>query len=244
MSKHSTIEYRCSECGELVKSEGLGPDEAMACEAHPSARIDSCPVEVDIEIVDVEGCDLYLKYDGQTGAQDCHIELDCSKRTLEAESNPEIGNAVPERVWHGHIQRFGIPALRATAANELMHEIAPLAARVCDGYEEHWDGSNNVARFDDDAEAALEEIRSLCEREWGEDDLLHVWDAEDWFGCQSDDLNIKDLGITADTTDEQLAAIDEQMTGEALACPECDGIEGMEQYLERLRTVCQDRAAE
>jgi hypothetical protein len=40
------FEYHCTECGELVESEGLTVDEAMACPEHPSAVIASCPVWV------------------------------------------------------------------------------------------------------------------------------------------------------------------------------------------------------
>lgn len=39
------FEYRCSECGEVVQSEGLTVDEAMACDEHPYAVVNSCPIE-------------------------------------------------------------------------------------------------------------------------------------------------------------------------------------------------------
>jgi DNA-directed RNA polymerase subunit RPC12/RpoP len=42
--------YHCSECGNEVESEGLTVDEAMACEDHPSAIIDS--VKSAVELVD------------------------------------------------------------------------------------------------------------------------------------------------------------------------------------------------
>lgn len=38
---NATVTYHCSECGNEVESEGLSADEAMACEVHPTAVIDS-----------------------------------------------------------------------------------------------------------------------------------------------------------------------------------------------------------
>ncbi len=129
--------------------------------------------------------ELHCHYDGQTNSQDCYIELDCENETLSASYNGEIGNAIPFSVYHGHNQRFGIPCLLPDAVNGLMKKIKHLADRVVDGYESHWDGNNNVARFDDDAKEAIEEIQQLCddaENDSDETNTLQEWDAGDWLG--------------------------------------------------------------
>lgn len=187
-----------------------------------------------IEITGVSGSYLYHRYPGQTEAQGCHVELDCESGELTADYDTEIGNAVPMRVWHGHTQRWGIPALRGEACNELLEQLAPLAQRVCDGYRSEWDGSNHVARFDADAEAAREEIARLCERA-DDRDVLCVWDAADWYAAVgSRGQQRAALGITAATTDAELDAIVGREREQA-ASDGVDEVEGLRGYLTGLR---------
>jgi len=141
------------------------------------------------------------RYPGQTNQQDCYISLDLSNETLTAESNPEIGNAVPMSNYHGHERRYSIPCLTAAAANDLLDEIAPLAERVIAGYESAWNGSNHVARLSEDAQAAEAEIDKICEQvsdSTDESTGVTMMSADDVPNCYD--------GITADTTDEELAA--------------------------------------
>ena len=155
-------------------------------------------------------CELFAHYDRQTEPQSCYIELDCQTGLLSASYNAEIGNAVPFSVYHGHDRRYSIPCLVADAANALMSEIAPLAQRVLDGYSSHWDGNNHVARLDDDASKADEAIEAMC-------DNLDPADGETVVGCDAsewlygwDRLD----EITAGTTDEQIDAMESEITAE------------------------------
>lgn len=193
-------------------------------------------MSTEIAITYVEGrTALHHQYPGQSQPQGAYVELDCETGALSADWNGEIGNAVPARVWHGHTRRWTIPALKARAANALLDEIEPLAQRVCDGYSSEWDGSNHVARFDDDAAAALEEIHALCDGADSED-AVSVWDAADWYaGIGSRDTQRAALGITGATTDEELAAIVAREEADAEASCDADGVEGIADYLERLR---------
>jgi len=164
---------------------------------------------------------LHCHYDGQTSSQGCYIELDCEAGTLTASFNGEIGNAIPFSVYHGHDQWFSIPMLTGDAANELMSEIAPLAERVVDGYDCDWDGRNNVATFTDDAQAAIDEIREICDTiEVDELNGVQEYDASEWLNAimhrcdldgesckygQTVTVKIEDVGtITAKTTDKEL----------------------------------------
>ena len=185
-----------------------------------------------VEITEVSGSDLYHRYPGQTSPQDAYVSLDCETGRLTAETNGEIGNAVPMRVRHGHVKRWSIAALKADAANALLEQIRPIAERVCEGYERVWDGNNHVAEFSADAETAISEIASLCERA---DEKLQVWDAADWLdGLGSRDTQRRELEITAATTDDQLNPIETRLISEARR-DGIDEIEGLAKYLRRLR---------
>jgi hypothetical protein len=188
-----------------------------------------------IEIREVQGNELHHQYPRQTAPQPVQVVLDCEKRTLTARHNPEIGNAVPVREYHGHVQTWTIPALKAEAANALLTELAPLAERVCDGYESHWNGNNHVARFDTDANSALEAIDDARNRDWGESDRVRVWSADDYFSPIGTTKSIAaQLGVTATTTDEELQAIADREENAALS----DGIDeltGAREYMFWLR---------
>jgi len=80
---------------------------------------------------------LYHHYQGQTDPQPCYVQLDCDEGTLSADWDGEIGGAVPIAVWNGTALRWGIPALRAEAADDLLERLAPLAQQILNGYERH-----------------------------------------------------------------------------------------------------------
>ena len=121
--------------------------------------------DTEITITPVAGkFDLLTQYQGQTSPQDAYIELDTKTGEMSAKYNPEIGNAVPMRVWHGITRRYSIPVVSAVTANALMmEEIKPLAQRVVDGSEIIWDGNNHIAKFNQDAQEADEEITYICD---------------------------------------------------------------------------------
>lgn len=193
-----------------------------------------------IEITPVSGTELHRHYAGQTSPQDCYVSLDCASGRLSAGHNPEIGNAVTAREYHGHIQAWSIPAMREEPANELLEEIAPIAERVVAGYTSEWDGSNRVAAFDEDAQAAIGEIAALCEaaERDAESTALRVWDAGEWLTASGNTSRAQvreELGITAETTDEELAAIETRVEEEAVDCAEVDALEGTRRFLRVLR---------
>lgn len=185
-----------------------------------------------ITITPVEGTALHHRYRGQTSAQPAHVELDCDTGKLSASHNTEIGSGVPVKVWHSRTLRWRIPALTAEAANALLEEIAPLCERIVAGYEKVWDGNNHVGQFDDDAIAARDEVYALCDRNWSEGEVIEVWDAADWYGAVGRvEAQANSLGITATTTDEELAVIEEREENEA--APRL--LEGLARHLKTLR---------
>jgi len=188
---------------------------------------------------------LYCRYQGQTAPQPCYVELDCESGTLTAAYNGEIGNAVPMPVWHNRCLRWPIPALREGAAIELLKEILPLAERVVAGYESVWDGNNHVGEYTDDAQDAQGEIGLACDATCDDTDThLQVWEAGDWLsGIGTRAQQAEHLGITATSTDEQLALKLEKEQEKA----EDDGIdevEGLESYLSELRDAAREAEVE
>lgn len=193
--------------------------------------VDTTP-ETAITITPVEGDELHHQYPGQTAPQDCYVQLVCETGELSASYNGEIGNAVPVGVWHRRVRRWTIPALTESAANALLEEIAPLAERVVAGYSEVWDGSNHVGEFDADADAAVEAIARLCDRDWSEGEVIAVWNAADYLGnIGSVQAQARALKVTTTTTDDELDTIAEETEAEAAPAV----VNGVRKHLERLR---------
>lgn len=177
--------------------------------------------------------DLHQQYRGQTSPQPCHVQLACDTGTLTASYDGIIGSGVPSHVWHARTLRWSIPCLTADAANALLSEVLPIAERIVAGYELVWDGNNHVGEYDEDAEAAREEMAALLDgRQFGESEVIEVWDAGDWYGSiGGHDAQRESLGITAETTDEEIDAIEARED----AAAEARVIEGLRRYLDGLR---------
>lgn len=197
---------------------------------------------MDIKIKPVTST-LYLKYPGQTDVQRVHVVLDCRDGELTAESDGETGGGMPMAVYDNLIQRWTIPCLKEGPANTLLEEIAPLAERVVAGFEIFFRGSNRVGRFSPDAVEACEAIALLCEGAGADPmDLVQVWDASAFFsGLGSALAQARSLGITAETTDEELSAIGERELANADGV---DRIEGMESHLTWVRTKAREACEE
>lgn len=155
---------------------------------------------------------LYRRYPGEEAPQTCFVVLDTESGELSADWNGEVGNARPASVFHGLTLRFRIPVLTATAANRLLAEVAPLAQHVLDDWTVEWDGSNRVGRASTDhGNELVEEIEQACggeyprELSWHIEDMVSEYDAGDWYSAGGD--TAAELGITATTTDDELATI-------------------------------------
>lgn len=187
--------------------------------------------------------DLHEHYQGQTKPQGCYVELDPSTGALRAGVDGEIGGGIPFSVYHRRILRWDIPCLTADAANELLSAIAPLAERVCAGFSEAWDGHNMRGRLDGDAVQAEDEIEALCaEDRFSEYDQVAVWEADDWFsGLGSLRAQTETLGITAETTDEDLEGIakrEEEAAESGVHGMHVDVLSGVLKHLTYLRDDC------
>lgn len=198
-----------------------------------------------ITLLDEDAPDaLYRHYQGETQGQPCHIALDLEDGQMWADYNPEIGSGIPTSVYHGRTRRWGIPCLTATAANQLMEDLKPLAERVLAGSEIEWDGNNNVGILNEDASAAEQEIyarlEDLSEYDY---DRIHEYDAGDWFADAGEDAP---EGLTAATTDRELAEMAAELEHEAKTLYD-NGytvLVGAEEYLTTKREEMRDQERE
>jgi hypothetical protein len=167
---------------------------------------------------------LWRQYAGELQPQPAYIELDVRDGSLVAGYSGEIGNAVPADVWNGLIRRYPInPDLTEREINALLDEIAPSAQTVLDGARVGWDGSNYSAQCKRDTETPLEEIAASWQTDSG-----GVWDAEDWFSSVD---AASEYGITATTTDQELAEVVQKATDDAWGTT----VNGIDRYFEALR---------
>jgi hypothetical protein len=206
-----------------------------------TAAVETTATESPVTIAPVAGyADLHQHYRGQTSPQPCHVSLACDTGTLTADFDGIIGSGVPSHVYHGRTLRWSIPCLTADAANALLDEVIPIAKRIVAGYSCEWDGNNHVGAYDDDAEAAREEMASLLDgREFSEGEKIEVWDACDWYGAiGGHDAQRRQIGITAATTDEELDAIETRED----AAAEARIIEGLRAHLDMLRDEAREES--
>lgn len=201
---------------------------------------------MDVRIIECTSPDeLYRHYNGEFDAQGAYIELDLCDGTLLADYDAEVGNAAPGTVYHGFQRRYGIPTLTGDAANRVMRELAPLAARMLADWEEEWDGNNMVAVLGKDAQAAEEEIEEQLglnlstgsigagTQGFDDSDLVAEWDVDG----ATNGGEAAEYGITADTTDARLDAIEQEiLTGLAQAGASSVAVcHGLDTYLKGLR---------
>lgn len=196
-----------------------------------------------VEIVPVtEPDELYHQVPGEGGPQPVYVELDLETRTLSATYDPEVGTTPmrPREVVHGLVRRYPIPPLTADAANRIMAQIRPYAARICADWFQHWDGDDHIAALGDDARAAEAAL------------LAHLGDQDDWDpadlvgGIPADLSEISDM-VSADTTDSELDDLVAQIMAD-LAKVEPSGVVTSEaedvirDYLSQARDEARDDA--
>jgi hypothetical protein len=176
--------------------------------------------------------ELFCHYSGQYNIQDAVLTLDLEDGELTAQYNPEIGTGIPASVYHGRTRWIPLPGpLTNEAANALLEEAAPLAQRILDGSDIDWDGNNHVATLDADAHQAEEDLVELAGSYDDPSYLIGEVEAADWFS-EGDEP----AGVTADSTDDELATIGAR---EAAAARTCGAgvtiVAGMVAYLTALR---------
>jgi hypothetical protein len=169
--------------------------------------------------------------------QPCHLALDLSTGELTADYNPEVdadqGPKIPQAVWDSRTLWWTIPCLTSRAANELLDDIRPLAERVLAGSKivEGWD--RLIGELDEDANAAQDELTAILDSVAADpfSECVAAIDAADWFVD-----GIDAIGLTADSSDEDIARIAKDEAVSATVCDSGYGILlGAEEYLRERR---------
>lgn len=188
------------------------------------------------EITSSTTSSLHHRFPGQTSAQPAHVYLNPETGELSTAVDYTIGAGVPVDVWHGRRLRWAIPALTESAQADLLEQLHPLAARIVEGYSEEWDGHNTIGRLTDDAQDASNEARDLCGTyAYAHPDCVtRVWDAAEWLR----DATAEELGITVESTDEQIEEIAARVSANA-STEGVDVLEGLSRHLEHVRCELQ-----
>src|SRR5690606_33300771 len=145
--------------------------------------------------------------------EQAYLYFDPQDRSLWTETlNTFERSGVPMEVYHGVILRWPLPASTngewlTRAIND--GDLDELLDRIKAGYTCDWDGSNWVGTMNQDAENAYLEIESLLERFVDYD--LGVWWADHWLADTPDE----ELGISAETTDQEIEKLAEEWEDEA-----------------------------
>jgi hypothetical protein len=144
-----------------------------------------------------------------------YIELDLTSpdNAIHIDTHCQI-EGTPISVWHGVVRRYYLSPY--TDAEALTSDINAgvfddLFQRIVDGSEVEWDGNNFVGRLNEDARDAEEELEKILEDYV--DGSIGLWDAGEWLQDSSDE----ELGVTAASTDDELAKKARELEEEARA---------------------------
>ena len=183
---------------------------------------------------------LHCQYAGQTQPQVSYLELDVISGKLSAVTSGEIGDVIDDPYWHGPERRYSVnhglqrrypisAQLTADEINGLLDDVAPIAQQIINGARIEYDSQNNhIADLNDSAEKAEEEMEEECAHEIQYSHSSRgegIWDAEVYFNMTT----AEEIGLTSETTDEQLKQIIERERSAAKR----DGrtVNGLEDYL-------------
>lgn len=176
-----------------------------------------------------------------------HLYVDPEDRTVYVDTNDFRQTGTPSDIWYNRRFYFVLP--HNVDASELKEWIATDQEliegidKLIESYECRWNGGNYVGRYDEDIERVLEYYigENAPTIEFG-----GLSTPGGWFGnvmtWAKDDTSVTIDGyapITANTTDEQIAALAQEMSADA----DCDDVvfDGdVRHFLETLRDDCEE----
>jgi hypothetical protein len=163
--------------------------------------------EVRITESDQDPTDLARQYEGQSAPQPVYVELDTRDGELSFDYDGNVGGGTTPAVRDGVVLRFPFRAIpTVAAANAVLARLAPLAQAVLDTEEivelmPQRSVEDGPGKADDDYSDALDALRSAVDESLTDADIVTVWSLDglgEWIY----------EGITAETTDEELAVIE------------------------------------
>jgi hypothetical protein len=146
-----------------------------------------------------------------------YLELDIETAQLHVSTVYQAEGGQSMRSWHGIERRYALPTY--TDAERLTVSVnaglfAKLFRTILAGSSVYWDGNNRVGRLTDAALQAEAELRDALGGFELDAPNGGLWEAGDWL---SGIAPAEEYGITADTEDEGLEAIAEQIEHDARA---------------------------
>lgn len=193
-----------------------------------------------------EATELYRHEQGQPSPQEVKMHLDIESGSLSSAYTPYGDeHSIHESVYHHRGVLWTIPCLTMDAANRMLSEVAPLCQRIIDGTTIEWDGQSHVGTHSADATAAIEGIAQIVETYDDVDNVLQEYSGDEYYD-DGPAAAREALGITADTSDDELTRIGEQAAAEALdnSAVIADLAEYLTQLREELRDANRDELAD
>jgi hypothetical protein len=175
--------------------------------------------------------DPYVNMSGTPSRTVLNFDTETGEISVEQEYRT---NSTSMRRWHqiDLAASFQVHP-KETAVRRFIDDNMDLFKEVKLGADTRWDGSNWTGTMTEDARDAWETLSCRIAEEWfGENEQYQFWAVEDW-------LQHADLGITAETTDEELAELAKAIESDA----EADGIildDSPLQYLTNERNELRD----
>lgn len=170
-----------------------------------------------------------------------YITYDWRDGSIEFSEVADSENGTPMWLYHGLGVRFCLPE-RQYDAEEIVEEFREKFGEQLDalreGFAEVWDGHNHVGRWAGNAEKRYEALYGIIHlvEEWDPQNGLEIWDASDYYhGGLTTEQIIRELKITATTTDEQLVEITKDAQDAALV--EGRKLSRLSEFVEHMRTV-------
>jgi hypothetical protein len=134
------------------------------------------------------------------------LKLDPRDRTVWV-TQEYNDNSTPMDEWNNLVLTWSVNNYPSEAdMREWIADNMDAFTTICDGFEAHWDGSNIVGRYTDEARAVAESIEFLFDNDGGPINYYEFWTVESWLESSRDE-------ITADMTDEQLQELADEWEG-------------------------------
>jgi hypothetical protein len=158
-------------------------------------------MNTEIETITIVNIDTEPSHDPYTNIEGImsttYLKLDPRDRTVWV--NQEYNDhSTPMDEWNNLVMTWRIPDHPAESdMREWITDYLPELTKICDGFESHWNGSNIVGRYTDEALTISEKIQTLFDNDEGPRNYYETYTVDSWMASSLDQ-------ISADMTDEQL----------------------------------------
>lgn len=171
---------------------------------------------ITLEKLDVENpTQLHLHYDCQSNPQPVYLYLNLDDRRAYIETWSNIGGGMPASVFNGTEIRWSLPVLTADSANDLLEKFESRLDRLCDEYEDYYDGSNYRGRLSEDGQDLQDRIQRDINEFCTFLDTVEAMTAADYYEhavqYMDGSASVDGHTITSTSTDEDLDRIAEEL---------------------------------